>query len=325
MFQDFSAFVISQCEKKKPRGPRLVDELITLWGASRSHTYKKINGQVPVTLEEAFIAAKKYGFSLDEFVSGQSDQVLFRYPTLGQLAKTAQRFLSELRHSMAVMCATPGTRIRYATNEIPVFYYLLYPELTAFKMYLWSRSVWNSVADPAAPGMDWIGDLLADQEFQVLSTSTFDTFASIPTDEYYPLNMLDNTLNQIRFMVDIGQINSDFTHVLSAQLLALTEWMGRAAAQGKKLDSAGNAGATLELHFNEMLYSNNIILLSNPEQGLLFSTLDNPNFIVTNDGRLLGRIEEWLDQMRTKSIKISGDGERERERYFQSLRSRIGQ
>lgn len=324
MTREFAAYLVARCENKKLGTQLLVDELQTLWGGSKGHIYKKMKGEAPITLREALDAAKKYGFSLDEFVAGQSDQVIFRYPTLGRPPRTAQRFLGELRHAMVTVSALPNTRIRYATNEIPIFYYLLFPELTAFKMYLWSRSVWNSIAGNIS-GMDWIAALLADADFAHLRLDTFDTFAGIPTQEFYPLNMLDNTLSQIHFLLDTGDISSDFAKRLFGQLLELTGWMGQAAATGRKSDAAGQPGATLELFYNEMLYTNNIILLSNVAQGMLFSTLDNPNFIVTEDARMVGQTGAWFALMQKKSIRISTDGERERGIYFQSLLNRIEQ
>lgn len=323
--QDFAAYLVSKCEKKKSGTRLLVEELAELWSTSQSHTYKKMRGQTPISLEEALAAARKYQFSLDDHVFGQSDTVLVRYPTIGQPPKTPHRFLGELLHTMrAMLQAKPDLRIRYATNEIPVFYYLLFPELTAFKMYLWSRSVWKSL-DGSLSSKNWIAALLADTGFQALSAETFDTFASIPTDEYYPLNMLDNTLKQIDFLCAIGQISPEFAEVLRQQLLSLTNWMARTAAEGIKRDLAGNPGAAFELHHNEMLYTNNIVLVGTPGEGLLFSTLDNPNFLITEDVRMVACIEEWFDAMRTGATKISGNGERAREIYFQSLRGRIEQ
>jgi len=324
MTQEFAIYLVAQCEKKKSGTQLLVDDLLALWGGTRGHIYKKIKGEAPISLGEALLAARKYGFSLDEFVAGQSDQVIFRYPTLGRPPKTAQTFLGELQYAMRTVAAVPGTRIRYATNEIPVFYYLLFPELTAFKMYLWSRSVWNSI-EGNPPGMDWITALLADSAFRELCLDTFNTFSSIPTHEYYPLNMLDNTLSQIHFLRDTGDVTSKFADQLFAQLLDLTRWMQQAAAVGYKYDAAGKQGEKLELYYNEMLYTNNLILLSNPVQGLLFSTLDNPNFIVTEDVRLVGQMEAWFTLMQKKSTRISVVGERERGVYFQSLLDRITQ
>lgn len=101
--------------------------------------------------------------------------------------------------------------------------------------------------------------------------------------------------------------------------------MRQAAANGRKRDSTGKPGANLELYSNEMLYTNNLILLSNQDKGLLFSTLDNPNFIVTEDARLVSQTEAWFGLMQKKSIRISTDGERERGVYFQSLLDRIAQ
>jgi hypothetical protein len=320
--QDFAAYLLSQCEKKKSGTSLLVSQLAELWGTSQSQTYKKMRGQSAISWEEALAAARKYQFSLDRFAFGPSDTVLFRYPNIGQPPRTPKRFLSELLYAMQQMSAKPGVRIRYATNEIPVFYYLLFPELTAFKMFLWSRSVWKSLGDET-DGRRWMQRLLADAEFRALSTASFDTFASTPSDEYYPINMLDNTIKQLDFLRAIGQLSPEWADHLHQQLHDLTDWMARTAAESAKRDTEGQARAAFELHYNEMLYTNNIALISAPGEGLMFSTLDNPNYLVTDDERMVAQIEDWFDSMRTGAIKISGDGERAREEYFGALRERI--
>jgi len=219
---------------------------------------------------------------------------------------------------MEAMKALPSAHIRYATNEIPVFYYMLYPELTAFKMYLWSQSVWESI-DKRQSGPDWITDLLQDQNFQTKRQLAFECFSNIPSEEYYPLNMLDNTLSQIRYMRETGSITSDFAHVISDQLLELTQWMKEAAEHGKK----GVNGQSLSLHYNEIIYTNNLILLTNEVQAMVFSTLDNPNYLIGTDPRLVQYIMEWFAKMKNKSMKISTDGERYRKSYFGELTRRI--
>ena len=77
MTREFATYLVSECKKKILGTQLLVDELQDLWGGSRAHIYKKMKGEAPITLQEALDAAKHYGFSLDEFIAGQSDQVFF--------------------------------------------------------------------------------------------------------------------------------------------------------------------------------------------------------------------------------------------------------
>jgi len=318
MKRAFAHYLIAAIEKKNLSNQLLAEELGRLWKVGNSTVYKKLNGEVNISLEEAIAAAGKFGISLDEFVAGQTDQILFRLPSLLHRQNTPHEFVGGLLQFMEAMQALPSVHIRYATNEIPVFYYMLYPELTAFKMYLWSQSVWESV-DNRQSGPDWIADLLKDQHFQTKRQLAFECFSNIPSEEYYPLNMLDNTLSQIRYMRETGSITTDFARTISDQLLELTAWLKEAAENGKK----GRDGQTLTLHYNEIIYTNNLILLTNALQSIVFSTLDNPNYLIGTDPRLVQYITEWFVKMKQKSIKISTDGERYRKSYFAELTRRI--
>lgn len=318
MKKEFARYLVAAIENRNLSHHLLAKELGELWKVSQSTVYKKLNGEVNISLEEAIAAAGKFGISLDEFITGQTDQVLFRLPSLLHRHHTPHEFTGGLIQFMEAMQALPSAHIRYATNEIPVFYYMMHPELTAFKMFLWGQSVWESV-DKRLPGSDWIASLLNDQTFQMQRQQAFDLFGSIPSEEYYPLNMLDNTLSQVRYMRETGSITADFAHIVSDQLLELTQWMKEVAEQGKK----GNQGADISLYYNEIIYTNNLILFTNEVQAMVFSTLDNPNYLISTDPRLVDYIEDWFAKMKNKSMKISTDGERYRKSYFGELAQRI--
>ena len=320
--KDFRDYFFSELVKKshhlKSKAQVLVDEL----HISRSVAYKKINGDVPMSLSETLTLAKKYGISIDAGLSGQSDRVLSHYPALVGEQMSPWRFVDQLLAVLGQLSASPNFYIRYTTCEITLFNYLYYPELTALKFYFYSNSVWNLLGDQR-PGQQWVDTLLADEGFQTKRMQLFDILANTPSDEYYQVNMLDTTMRQIQFLRDTNQVTAAFASTVFQQLIDLTLMLARWANDGQKQTSTGQPGANFELHNNELVHTNIKFLTSNAAGRMLFSTYDSPNFMICTDERVLDHIELWFDRLKSKSIKISKEGEKHRQFFFNEMRGRI--
>jgi hypothetical protein len=315
----------AQISKKTSTPHRIAEKLSIIWGISRGTAYKKMRGETGLSAEELFLAAEHFGISLDECYVGLSDRVVARYPGLVGERPTPKGFVAALLHAMHQMEASgrEGLHVRYSTNEIPVFYYLPYPALTACKMYIWNQTAWDGSALTKGSAMEWMGPLLADVNFRANCLSAFDTYAGIPSEEFYPINMLDNTLNQLRFLRETRSIDKGFFDTVADELLQMVKALSEAAAAGRKVLQGGIPGASLTVYHNEMMYSNNLILLGNAQANLVFTTLDNPNYLVFQNDRVVGRIADWFERMQQKSVRISTDAERQRRRFFSALERRI--
>jgi len=79
------------------------------------------------------------------------------------------------------------------------------------------------------------------------------------------------------------------------------------------------------LFHNEMIYTNNTIIVSTEAGKAIFSTLGNPNFIRGTDKRVTQFIEEWFDEIMIKSQPISAHAERARNHYFNRLLRKVEQ
>jgi hypothetical protein len=71
------------------------------------------------------------------------------------------------------------------------------------------------------------------------------------------------------------------------------------------------------------VFTNIKFLTSNAAGRMLFSTFDSPNFMVCTDERVLDHIETWFDRLKSKSIKISREGEKHRQVFFSEIQRRI--
>jgi hypothetical protein len=314
MIREISDYLFATAAKKISSDQSLPHITAALLNISISAAYRKIKGETPLNTSEVFILSKHFGISLDAFNGQSPDMFLFRYPPLSGVTFAPEDFFTGAL-GMIRRLGGPGPQmhLRYSTYEIPFFYYLLFPELTAFKMYVWSHSAWDGRTKS-----DW-PFLLRDENLHRLRRELFDAFSASPSAEFYPINMLDNTLNQLHFLHTTGALpDPDFFDTILQQLSDMTDQMENAAARGQK-----NCGGQLELYYNEITYTNNLILANNGDHYILVVTLDNPNYLVSTDERLTRHINGWFEQIRAKSTRISTGGEKHRTYYFNELRRRI--
>ena len=322
MLKDFRDYLFSELEKKNQPAKNKAQILMDDLGLSRSVAYKKVNGSVPISLEETLFLASKYKISLDTALAGQDERVISHYPALVGEEMSPWRFVDQLLAALDRLSASPNFHIRYTTCEITLFNYLYYPELSALKFYFYSNSVWNILGDER-PGQEWIDALLADKAFQAKRMQLFDILANTPSDEYYQVNMLDTTVRQIQFLRETHQVSEEFASTVCQQLIDMTVMLTRWASEGRKYASDGQPAANFELHNNELVFTNIKILTSNAAGRMLFSTFDSPNFMICTDERVLDHVELWFDRLKSKSIKISEDGEKQRQIFFHEIRRKI--
>jgi len=111
-------------------------------------------------------------------------------------------------------------------------------------------------------------------------------------------------------------------------MAALVVHLKSMAIHGKKFPIGAKSienRSEFVLFHNEMIYTNNTIIVSTEAGKAVFSTLGNPNFIRGTDKRVTNFIEEWFDEIMVKSQPISAHAERARNQYFNRLLGKVRQ
>ncbi len=315
--------VFTQILSLYPKRSAAVDELSTVLGVGKDAIYRRFRGDTLMTPEELVILAQKYSLSLDALIYEKTDTVFFRFNPFSHNVSSFEDYLTTIVKDLEGMNAMPGTHIRYASSEIPFFYYAYFPELISFKLYIFGRTIWNF-------------DYLEDQSFSFdlvsypdirLTKEMLDGYRSIPTTELWNLNIMDNTLNQIEYHVnsDGFKDNADAL-LLYDKLIELANHMEFMASQGCKcnLEDAPEENSTnLVLYHNEMLYTNNTILVKTAQQGLLYTTFTSPNFLISADKRMYKFTENWFNKLMQKATPLSTNAEKSRKSFFKKLRKKV--
>jgi hypothetical protein len=239
--------------------------------------------------------------------------------------RSPEDYLDNLLARMRRIATLPQPFIWYATYEIPVFYYIFYPELIAFKLYVWGRVNWQ-VPELAQRSFDVDDFYQLYPRLETLRHELATLMAQVPSREFWPVHILDNTLSQVRIKSLSGRFaNPGVAALVCDRLHEMLRHFERMAVAGYKMVPGSDApGGVFELYLNELIYTNNTILIRSNERSVaVYAAFDTPNFVQTTDPAVLQHIDNWMLQLRTRTMRVSVENEHQRAYLFRQLHKRL--
>lgn len=322
---DLQAQVFEQIQARFPRKSDAIKVLTDLLNMGQNAVYRRVRGESLLTPDELSKIVQHFGLSLDSIIYQASDTVLMSFPSVTQKTKDFATYLDSITDNMQALLQSSSGHIKYAAAEIPLFHYCFFPELIAFKLYTWGKTTW---------GFDYLNDQtfrfeLISPAAQQAAERMKNRYLKIKSTELWSLNVLDNTLNQIEYYYESGDIpNPEDAQLLCDKMRALLQHLKQMAIQGKKFPLGAKSmdnRADFTLFHNEMVYTNNTIIVSMDLGKAVFSTLSNPNFVRVSDPRVTEYIDGWFNNIMVKSQPISSHAEKARNKYFNRLMRKVEQ
>ncbi|MBR9920802.1 MAG: hypothetical protein GYB31_08180 [Bacteroidetes bacterium] len=302
-----------------------VEALTELFGLGKDAIYRRLRGDTILTPDELSQLAVHYNLSLDSLLFEGGDKVFFSFNAFRKKPKKIEDFLDDIHQQIEMASALPNGHFYYASMEVPLFHYLYFHEIVAFKLYLWGKLTWNLEFLQDRPfSMDLV-------PWPVLkkSDAVLDLYNQLPSTELWTLSLIDNTLNQLEYIATIGQFaDPEMPLLLCEKLFALLQHMTKMAEVGHKFSvQAGpeGPGASFDLYHNEMLSTNNTILVTSDSGKYLYTTFANPNFLVSTDPKLCSYSEDWLKTTISKSVPIGQNTSKNRLWFFRQLQRKLDQ
>lgn len=311
--------IVSQFNKRSEAISAIEETL----GINRDSVYRRLRGATLFTPTEIQQLALKFKISLDALIYEDHNMVLFQYRPMTKPIKHLEQYLKTVYKDMERMFHTPDHKLFYACSDIPIFFFFIIPELTSIKLYIWGRMIWE---------LDYLKTYKFDFDLippttHVLAREINRVYMGIPSIDIWNINVFDNTLNQLDYLVGIGAFkNLSDAIIVCDKLLELATLMQYMAEKGRKGGSknaieASNVG--FELYQNEIAHTNNTVLAVSRNGRVVFSSFDDPNFLRSTDPQFGINTERWFNKLIARSSSISVNTERRRQWFFNVLEGKI--
>ncbi len=316
------AKVLPRFEKKA----EAVEALVQLLGVSRDGIYRRLRGDTALSPREISILARQFKLSVDQLISEDSNHIIFDYNLFsGPPVRNFFEYLQQVKHQVTTIGSLPGLRIYYASHTIPLFYYMLFPELLSFKLYVYGLTNWHF---DYLQKTKFCFDLITPEE-KAIGYEVGAMYSKLDSTDLWTMVLADDTLNQIEYMAMEGRFEREEEALIVCRQVGELVNHARAMAEaGRKFvpgSRPNDENGEFNLYYNELSSSSNIILGRSDHGQVLFITFTTPNFLLTFDERLCRRTEEWFSLLINRSASISFHSAQSRNFYFNRIEKKVEQ
>ena len=290
-------------------------------GISTSILYKRLSGQSQFTIGEVAFLMQKYGLSFDRWVWKNQGYSLFTNPAHNNHVHSLESYLMTLQHLFKSLDHIKDPLIHYAARELPLFYYFSQPKLGAFKLFIFGKVVWNIPAYAGSAPFSY--DLFSPFVLNSLS-ELWDKYASLNSVEIWNPNVLDNTLQQIIYLLELRQFQNPEDALLLIKMFEDMISHLKQMIQGcKKINSKGAHKGSLALYNNRIMHTNNMIIAGGEDKQMLFITHSNPNFLTSDDSSVINHTLTWMKQLIQYASHVSVSEDKVSEPLLSTLEQKV--
>jgi hypothetical protein len=309
---------------KIPPHVSIVDEVAELLNISNDSAYRRIRADKPISFEEIRRLCVHYKVSMDQFLNLQSDAFVFSGKLGNNVNFGFEQLLAEVLKQYSYISSFPKKHIYFLLKDLPFNVHFQIPELAAFKFFVWMRCYLGFRGENTAkfsfnyPGFE---------DHHAIGLQIVKVYNTIPTTEIWNTEGINTTIRQIEYYHEAGGIISrEQAHILFDQMDKLVTHIEQEAELGLKFkigEQPGPGAAEYRLFNNELILGDNTLLAELGDVQISFINHSFMHFMGTRDKLFNEAMFTNLHNLMQKSTLISTRDERERKRFFNSLRDEI--
>lgn len=127
-----------------PSNLSLADEIADVLNVSIDSAYRRIRGEKQISFEELQKLSNHYRLSVDKVLNLKTDSILFNGNFIQPGNFNFSKYLDDQYYYLHHIASFQQKELYYFSKDIPIFYYYMFPELAAFKFFVWMKTLLQS-------------------------------------------------------------------------------------------------------------------------------------------------------------------------------------
>ncbi|MCD4737478.1 MAG: helix-turn-helix transcriptional regulator [Bacteroidales bacterium] len=315
--------IFEEVKSRLPANVSFVHEISELLKVSYDSAYRRIRGERMLSLEDLYLICSHFGVSIDPYFGIKGNKVVFDSMFVEPEQITIKDWLKRILSDIKRMAETENTSIIYSAKDIPFFHFFQIPEIAAFKVFFWQKTLFRFP--------EYINRKFSfseyDKEINDIGTGILLNSIKIPTREIWNEDTFAIFLRQIEFYWISGLFeNTEDIWLLCDKVEQWVRHLQYQAEHGFKFiygqDPSG-VEDSFKLYENEVVLNDNTILANLNSKKITYLTYNVVSLLVTADPAFCESIDNHLSGLIKKSIRISSSAAKERSRFFNRLINQI--
>lgn len=321
--KDIQERILESIKMQLPKGVKLAQALMDTLHLSQDAVYRRLRGEVALSIFETKTLCEAYNISFDDFGTYRKGQVNFAYNPLNRIEMNFESYLKGFRDGLRLVKQLEDVHMIISVNDTPIFQLFNLPHLTRFKYFFWGKTY---LKIPAFENQKFKREKI-DKHVLQIGIEAHNLYNSIPTYEIYGPETLRGTLRQIEYYFD-AHLFEDPAYALELldNLQSLLEHIKTQAEIGRKF-ARGNepvrSGNELHMYSNDTYIADNTYLIKWKDGAQVYLSHNIMNYLNTSDPFYIAESEFVLDKLMSNSSPISKVNVKERERFFANIERTI--
>lgn len=310
--------------KKKIQGQESLGHVISeVLCISQDATYRRFRGETLLTITELQKLCKHFAISADELFQNETDKVVFEYQPLKNYDFSMDSYLQGMLDGLVQMKKFKDPKLIITINNTPFLQLLNFPHLVRLKLYFWAK---NYLQVPEFQEMKFAHEKISDTTFAI-GKEILRLYNSIPSKELYDPELLKGFIREILYQVNAQHFESpEYAFSVLKMLHQFVDHLQAQAVVGKKFIFGTHPpaeGNEFEMYHNETLNSITSVYYETEKMRGLYIAHNLMNSLHTTDSGYLNESKIVVEKQISNSSLISVVNEKERNKYFNDIRSSI--
>ena len=313
-----------QIKDRLPTHISLVHELAEVLNISDDGVYRRLRCKTSLTFDEIQLLATKYGLSVDSLMGNQLGAITFSYPRFVDKHFNYEQYLNDIANNLETIASFDEKQIIHVVKDIPFFHLFHIPEIGAFKLFFWARTIFDN--PELKDKLFSLEEDMSDKMIE-LGKNIINTYIKIPSIELWNEEAIHATLKQIEIYCEAGLFrNKKEAVILCDKLIELLSHIKSQAEYGFKylygLKPVGRDG-NYKLYRNELILGDNANIVKTGDTKTTYINYNSLNFLQTTNAAFCQETEEWLNNLIKRSSLISSASERQRNQFFLTMEEKV--
>ena len=315
--------VFQTIKSKIPAHLSAADEIAGILEISADSAYRRLRGEKTISLDELYKLCIHYRISLDQMLNIQTGAILFNGLYVNENSPRFDEYLKGQLNTFAYFNSFKHTELYWLCKDIPLPDHFPLREIAAFKYFFFMKTILH--LDEFRNRKFRLQEY-PDEMFE-LGRKGLQLYQKLSIIEFWNIEAINSTIRQIEFYRDSDIFESDKeVYIVYEALEKLLTYLEKQADLGYQFqidDKEMKPLGSFQMYYNEVVLGDNSGLVIMDGQKLVLENHSAFNYKKTQDEAFCEHINQHIRNLMKKSTLLSSANEKERSRFFKSLRDKI--
>ncbi len=306
--EDPSLEIIKVIKQNLPNEMNLVDFFTEIIPMKKEAAYRRLRGEIPLTLVEVKQIASYLRLSLDKLLKikeeGTYSSNIVRMNgnnLIDAYCKTMEQVIVATKY----MGLDPRAKTYAAIDVMPTSYAFKYPAISKFRFFKWAYQCRNTLSPLR------MSEIRIPSKVRHIETTYMEAVKKIDTNHVWIRELFGPYINDVHYFSEMGLILRDEVKILREESFQLLEELEKDITVART-----EFGGSLLVYLANTYFDANYIYVEGNNFKASAINVFEINFLSSVEEEICNDTKDWIESLMRYSTLISRSGEIERVNFF---------